>query len=83
MNTDEAVRRLTEVVRSKTLAFATDRNYCAWLRRYSGGLKGIPFHFEDDNAPASKSKLFKRQLFTRHRRAKAKCLRPTIYSHLL
>jgi hypothetical protein len=82
MNTEEPARRLTEGIRRQHLAPATERTYCAWLRRYSDGLKGIPFHFENDNAPAPKSKLFKRQLFMRHRRAKAKCLRPKIYSHL-
>jgi integrase-like protein len=45
MNTDQAVRRLTEVLRRKHLALATERSYCAWLRRYCDYLKTIPFHF--------------------------------------
>jgi hypothetical protein len=44
MNTNEAVRRLTQVVRRKHLALATERTYCAWLRRYCDFLKALPLH---------------------------------------
>jgi hypothetical protein len=44
MNTDEAVRRLEEIVRRKHLAVATERTSCAWLRRYCDFLKGLPLH---------------------------------------
>ncbi|HEX4122210.1 MAG TPA: phage integrase N-terminal SAM-like domain-containing protein [Verrucomicrobiae bacterium] len=42
MNTNEAVRRLTEVIRRKHLALATERTYCAWLRRYCDFIMGLP-----------------------------------------
>ncbi|MGA2544206.1 MAG: phage integrase N-terminal SAM-like domain-containing protein [Verrucomicrobiota bacterium] len=44
MNTNEAVRRLTETIRRQHLALATERTYCAWLRRYCDFLKGLPLH---------------------------------------
>jgi Phage integrase, N-terminal SAM-like domain len=44
MNTEEAVRRLKEVVRRKHLALATEQAYCAWLRRYCDFLNGLPLH---------------------------------------
>ena len=49
MNTDEAVKRLTEVVRRKHLALATERTYCAWLRRYCDFLKGLPLHLPSEH----------------------------------
>jgi hypothetical protein len=44
MNTDEALRRLTEVVRCKYLTLATERTYWASLRRYCNLPKGLPLH---------------------------------------
>ncbi|MGO8765054.1 MAG: phage integrase N-terminal SAM-like domain-containing protein [Limisphaerales bacterium] len=44
MNTDEAVRRLKEVVRRKHLALTTERTYCVWPRRYCDFLKWLPLH---------------------------------------
>jgi hypothetical protein len=45
INTNEAaVRRPTEVVRRKHLTLATERTYCAWLRRYCDFRKGLPLH---------------------------------------
>ena len=49
MNADEAVRRLTEVVRRKHLALATERTYCAWLRRYCDFLKGLPLQLPSEH----------------------------------
>ena len=49
LNTDEALRRLTEVVRRKHLVLATQRNYCAWLRRYCDFLKGLPLHLPSEH----------------------------------
>ena len=49
MNTDEAVRRLTEVLRGKHLALAKERTYCAWLRRYCDFLKGLPLHMPSEH----------------------------------
>jgi hypothetical protein len=49
MNTDEAVRRLTEVVRRKHLSLATKCIYSAWLRRYCDFLKGLPLHLPSEH----------------------------------
>ena len=49
MNTDEAVRRLAKVVRRQHLALATERTYCAWLRRYCDFLKGLPLHLPSEH----------------------------------
>src|ERR1700722_2911876 len=49
MNTDQAVRRLSEVVRRKHLALATERTYCAWLRRYCDFLNGLPLHLPSEH----------------------------------
>ena len=49
MNNDEAVRRLTEVIRRQALALATERSCCAWLRRYRDFLKGLPLHLPSEH----------------------------------
>ncbi len=49
MNADEAVGRLTEVVRRKHLALTTGRTYCAWLRRYCDFFKGPPPHLPSEH----------------------------------
>src|SRR5579872_3503769 len=49
MKTDEAVKRLTEVIRRKHLALATERTYCTWLRRYCGFLKTLPLHLPSEH----------------------------------
>ena len=49
MNTNEAVRRLTEIVRRQRLALATERTYCAWLRRYCDLPKGLPLHLPSEH----------------------------------
>jgi hypothetical protein len=48
MNTEKALARLTEVIRRKHLALATERSYCAWLRRYCDNLKGLPAHLSSE-----------------------------------
>jgi integron integrase len=48
MNAEKAVVRLTEVIRRKHLALATERSYCAWLRRYCDYLKGLPAHLSSE-----------------------------------
>ena len=48
MNAEKAVARLTEVIRRKHLALATERSYCAWLRRYCDDLKGVPAHLSSE-----------------------------------
>jgi Phage integrase, N-terminal SAM-like domain len=62
MNAEKAVVRLTKVIRRKHLALATERSYCAWLRRYCDHLKGLPAHLSSErklelflNAPAQKN----------------------------
>ena len=61
MNTEKAVARLTEIIRRKHLALATEHSYCAWLRRYCDYLKGLPSHLSSEQklerfltAPAQK-----------------------------
>jgi hypothetical protein len=49
MNTDEAVRRLEEIVRRKHLALATERTYGAWLRRNCDFLKWLPLHLPSEH----------------------------------
>jgi len=49
MNPDEALRRLTEVVRRKHLTLATERTYCAWLSRYCDFLKGLLLHLPSEH----------------------------------
>jgi hypothetical protein len=44
MHTNETVRRLTEVARLKHFAIATERNYCAWLKRYCELPKRLVLH---------------------------------------
>ena len=51
MNRDEAVRRLAELVRRKDLTLAAERTYCAWVRRYSDFLKGLPLHLPSEHEP--------------------------------
>jgi hypothetical protein len=51
MNTDEAVRRITEALPRKHPALATERTYCAWLRRYCDCFKGLPSHLPGRVSP--------------------------------
>ena len=39
MNTEEAVQKLSDVIRRKHLALATEQSYCAWLKRYCNFIK--------------------------------------------
>jgi site-specific recombinase XerD len=48
MNTEKAVAQLAQVIRRKHLALATERSYCAWLRRYCDNLKGLPAHLSSE-----------------------------------
>ena len=50
MKTDEAVQRLSEVIRRKHFAHATERTYCAWLRRYCDFLKGLWLHLDSNGS---------------------------------
>ena len=44
MNSKAALEKLTEVVRRKHFALATERSYCAWLRRYCDFMVKLPAH---------------------------------------
>jgi hypothetical protein len=44
MTTQEALRKLTDVLRRKHFALNTERSYAAWLRRYCDFIKALPFH---------------------------------------
>ena len=44
MNSTAALEKLTEVVRQKHFALATERSYCAWLRRYCDFMVKLPAH---------------------------------------
>lgn len=48
MNTEKAGARLTEIIRRKHLALATEHSYCAWLRRYCDYLRGLRFHLSSE-----------------------------------
>jgi hypothetical protein len=48
MDTETALERLAEVIRRKHLALATERSYCAWLRRYCDNLEGLPAHLSSE-----------------------------------
>jgi hypothetical protein len=51
MNVEKAVVRLTEVIRRKHLAIATERSRRAWHRRYCDFLKGIASHLPNEQTP--------------------------------
>jgi hypothetical protein len=42
------VARITEIMRRKHPALATEHSYCAWLRRYCDYLKGLPSHLSSE-----------------------------------
>lgn len=44
MNTEQAVQKLTDVIRRKHLALSTERSYCTWLRRYCDYIVKLPAH---------------------------------------
>lgn len=48
MKTDQAVHKMTEVLRRKHLALSTERSYCAWLRRYCDHLLKVPGHLTSE-----------------------------------
>ena len=48
MKTDQAVHKMTEVIRRKHLARSTERSYRAWLRRYCDYLLKVPGHLTSE-----------------------------------
>jgi integron integrase len=48
MTTDQALEKLTDVLRRKHLALSTERSYCAWLRRYCDYILELPVHLTSE-----------------------------------
>ncbi len=44
MNLNDALKRITEVMRRKHLALATEQSYRAWLQRYCEFVVKLPAH---------------------------------------
>ena len=42
MKTEQALQRMSEVIRRKHLALSTEQSYCAWLKRYCAHVKTLP-----------------------------------------
>ena len=42
MKTEQALQRMSEVIRRKHLAWRTEQSYCAWLKRYCDFIVQIP-----------------------------------------
>ena len=48
MTTEQALQKLTDVIRRKHLALATEQSYRMWLRRYSDYIKGLTVHLSSE-----------------------------------
>ncbi|MBI5774970.1 MAG: phage integrase N-terminal SAM-like domain-containing protein [Verrucomicrobia bacterium] len=51
MNTEQAVQKLTEVIRRKHFVhfvLSTEQCYCAWLRRYCDFIGKLPVHLTSE-----------------------------------
>ena len=48
MKTDQALQKMTDVIRRKHLALSTERSYRAWLRRYCDYLLKVPGHLTSE-----------------------------------
>jgi len=48
MTTDQALEKLTDVLRRKHLALSTEQCYCAWLRRYCDYILELPVHLTSE-----------------------------------
>ena len=44
MNTKAALEKAADVIRRKHLSLATERSYCAWLKRYCDFIVKLPAH---------------------------------------
>ena len=42
MKTEQALQRMTDVIRRKHFALSTEQSYCAWLKRYCDYVKKLP-----------------------------------------
>ena len=48
MNTEQAVQKLTEVIRRKHFALSTEHSYCAWLKRYCNYVRKLPVELSSE-----------------------------------
>ena len=48
MKTEQALQRLTEVLRRKHFALKTEQCYCAWLKRYCNYIVKLPAHLPSE-----------------------------------
>ena len=48
MNSRAALEKVTEIMRRKHFALATQRSYCAWLKRYCHCLLKLPAHWSSE-----------------------------------
>ena len=48
MTTEQALQKLTDVIRRNHLALATEQSYRMWLRRYSDYIKGLTIHLSSE-----------------------------------
>ncbi len=49
MTTDQAVARLTDVIRRKHFALSTEQSYCGWLKRYCSFIQGLPSNLKSEH----------------------------------
>lgn len=48
MNTEEAIARLSDVIRRKHFSLSTEQSYCGWLKRYCAYVKRLPSHLPSE-----------------------------------
>lgn len=48
MNTEQALARLSEVIRRKHFSLSTEQSYCGWLKRYCAYVKKLPPHLSSE-----------------------------------
>src|SRR5437879_5930288 len=48
MNTEQAVQKMTDVIRRKHFTLSTEQCYCGWLRRYCDYLAKLPVHLSSE-----------------------------------
>ena len=48
MNTEQVLKKLSNVIRRKHFALATERSYCSWLNRYCDFIQRLPAHLPSE-----------------------------------
>lgn len=48
MNTEQALARLSDVIRRKHFALSTKQSYCGWLKRFCAYVKKLPSHLSSE-----------------------------------